>query len=167
MIYIIPGLILFILVLALAKGVRCFDVFAEGAKEGAGTIIRLVPTLVGLIVAIGVMRASGAFELLGAALQKPLSAVGLPKDLLPLLMIRPVSGSGALAVLKDILAQCGSDSYIGRVACVMMGSSETILYTMTVYTRDTPVVKIPKVLPAALAANLAACVLALVLCRVL
>ncbi len=167
MIYILPVLILVIVVLALIQGVRCFDVFAEGAKEGAGTIIRLIPSLVGLIVAIGVMRASGAFDLLGDILQKPMAQIGMPKELLPLVIIRPVSGSGALAVLKDILTQCGGDSYISRVACVMMGSSETILYTMAVYTQGTPVKKIPKVLPAALAANLTACVLALLLCLVL
>lgn len=167
MTYIIPVLILLVIALALVKGVRCFDVFVEGAKEGAGTILRLIPSLIGLIVAIGVMRASGAFDLLGDILQKPLSRVGMPAELLPLVMIRPVSGSGALAVLQDILAQYGGDAYIGRVACVMMGSSETILYTMTIYTQGTPIKKIPKVLPAALAANLTACVLAVLLCRIL
>ncbi len=167
MMYILPVLILVIVVLALVQRVRCFDVFVEGAKEGAGTIIRLIPSLVGLIVAIGVVRASGAFDLLGDILQKPMSRIGMPKELLPLVIIRPVSGSGALAVLKDILTRCGSDAYISRVACVMMGSSETILYTMAVYTQGTPVKKIPKVLPAALAANLTAVVLALLLCRVM
>lgn len=167
MIYIIPVLIFIIIVVALVKGVACFDVFAEGAKEGAGTIVRLIPSLVGLIVAIGVLRASGALDILENLLQEPLSRIGMPEELLPLAVIRPVSGSGALAVLRDLLTQYGGDSYIGRVACVMMGSSETILYTMAVYTQGTPVKKIPKVLPAALAANVTVCVLALLLCRVM
>ena len=167
MTYIIPGLIFVILIVALIQRVRCFDVFVEGAKEGAGTIVRLIPSLVGLIVAIGVFRASGAFDWLGNILQKPLSYIGMPEELLPLAVVRPVSGSGALAVLQDILTQHGGDSYIGRAACVMMGSSETILYTMAVYVQGTPVRRMPKVLPAALASSVSACMLALILCRVM
>ncbi len=165
--YILPALILIILVLALAKGVKTFDTFVQGATQGAMTIVRLIPSLVGLITAIGVLRASGALELLGGILEKPLEAVGMPEELLPLTIIRPVSGSGALAVLRDILTECGPDSYTGRVACVMMGSSETILYTMAVYTQGTPIKKAPKVLPAALAANISACLFALILCKIL
>lgn len=167
MTYIIPALVFVILIVALLRNVRCFDVFVDGAKEGAGTIVRLIPSLVGLIVAIGVLRASGAFDLLGNILQKPLSYIGMPEELLPLAVVRPVSGSGALAVLQDILTQHGGDSYIGRAACVMMGSSETILYTMAIYIQGTPVRKVPKVFPAALASSATACILALVLCRVM
>lgn len=167
MAYILPALLLVILALAAAKGVHSFDAFVKGATEGATTIVKLIPSLVGLITAIGVLRASGALDLLGNILQKPLSAIGLPQDLLPLVVVRPVSGSAALAVVRDILVKCGADSYTGRVACVMMGSSETILYTMAVYTQGTPIKRLPKVLPAALAANLSACILALFLCRIL
>lgn len=167
MIYILPALILIILAMAAAKATRPFDAFVRGATEGATTIVKLIPSLVGLITAIGVLRASGALDLLGCILQRPLSAAGMPEDILPLLVVRPVSGSAALAVVRDILVKCGPDSYTGRVACVMMGSSETILYTMTVYTQGTPLKKIPKVLPAALAANLSACILALILCSVM
>lgn len=165
--YVLPALILMILGLAAASGTRAFEAFVRGAREGAITIVKLIPSLIGLITAVGVLRASGALEFLGTVLQKPLSVIGLPEELLPLLVVRPVSGSAALAVVRDILEKCGPDSYTARVACVMMGSSETILYTMTVYTQGTPLRKMPNVLPAALCANLSACAFALLLCRFL
>ncbi len=167
MTYILPILLVLILLLAFVKKVGVFDVFVQGATEGVQTILRLIPSLVGLITAIGVLRASGALDLAGELLRRPLAYIGMPEELLPLAIVRPVSGSAALAVVRDILVKCGVDSYTGRVACVMMGSSETILYTMTVYTQGTAIKRLPKVLPAALAAHIAACIFALVLCRVL
>ncbi len=165
--YILPSLIFLIVALGLTRKVSMFDVFTQGARDGAVTIIKLVPSLVGLITAIGVLRASGALDIVGDILQKPLSVLGIPEDLLPLVVVRPMSGSAALAVVRDILADCGPDSYAGRVACVMMGSSETVLYTMAVYTQGTPVKKLPGVLPAAIVANLFACIFALLVCSVL
>ena len=165
--YILPALIFLIVALGLVRRVPVFDLFTQGAKDGAATILKLIPSLVGLITAIGVLRASGALDLLGDFLRKPLSALGMPEQLLPLVVVRPMSGSGALAVVRDILENCGPDSYVGRVACVMMGSSETVLYTMAVYTQGTPVKKLPGVLPAALVANLFACIFALLTCSIL
>lgn len=165
--YILPSFIFLIVALGLVRRLPVFDLFTQGAKNGAVTILKLVPSLVGLITAIGVLRASGALDILGNILQKPLSRIGMPEELLPLVVVRPMSGSGALAVVRDILQTCGPDSYAGRVACVMMGSSETVLYTMAIYTQGTPVKKLPGVLPAALVANLFACIFALLLCRVL
>ncbi|MBR5280128.1 MAG: spore maturation protein [Clostridia bacterium] len=165
--YILPALIFLIVSLGLVRKVAAFEHFTRGAKEGAMTILNLVPSLVGLITAIGVLRASGALEILGNILQTPLSYLGVPEELLPLVMVRPMSGSAALAVVRDILENCGPDSYAGRVACVMMGSSETVLYTMAVYTQGTPVKKLPGVIPAALIANLFACIFALLICKIL
>ena len=165
--YLLPALIFLIVTFGLTRKVPVFDIFTQGAKDGVITILKLVPSLVGLITAIGVLRASGALDIVGNILQKPLSLLGIPEDILPLLIVRPMSGSAALAVVRDILENCGPDSYPGRVACVMMGSSETVLYTMAVYTQGTPVKKLPGVLPAALVANLFACIFALLLCSVL
>ena len=165
--YILPALIFLIVSLGLVRNVAAFEQFTQGAKEGAATILKLVPSLVGLITAIGVLRASGALDLVGDILQKPLSFIGVPEEILPLVVVRPMSGSAALAVVRDILENCGPDAYAGRVACVMMGSSETVLYTMAVYTQGTPVKKLPGVIPAALIANLFACIFALLICSVL
>lgn len=165
--YVIPALILLILALAVARGTHGFDSFVRGAAAGAETIFRLIPTLVGLIAAITVLRASGFLDLLGVWLRKPLACIGFPAELLPLAVVRPVSGSAALAVIRDILVKCGPDSYVARAACVMMGSSETILYTMAVYTQGTPITRLPRVLPCALLAGAAACGFALLLCKFL
>lgn len=137
MIYILPVFILLILIAGFIKGVPCFDSFVKGAQNGAMTIVRLVPALIGLIVAIGVFRASGALEMIVEFCRPFMEKIGADSDILPLVLIRPVSGSASLATLRDIIAECGADSHAARAACVMMGSTETIFYTMAVYTERT------------------------------
>lgn len=167
MVYILPGFILLIVAVGFVKGVPCFDSFVKGAKNGAMTIVRLVPALIGLIVSVGVFRASGALDLLVDFCRPLMEKVGLSGDILPLVLIRPVSGSASLATLRDIIASCGADSHAARTACVMMGSTETIFYTMAVYTEHTKIRRLPGVLPAALASNLISAVAAGIVCSVL
>ena len=133
MIYILPVFILLILIAGFIKGVPCFDSFVKGAQNGAMTIVRLAPALIGLIVAIGVFRASGALEMIVEFCRPFMEKIGADSDILPLVLIRPVSGSASLATLRDIIAECGADSHAARAACVMMGSTETIFYTMSIY----------------------------------
>lgn len=167
MIYILPVFILLILIAGFIKGVPCFDSFVKGAQNGAVTIVRLVPALIGLIVAIGVFRASGALEMIVEFCRPFMKKIGADSDILPLVLIRPVSGSASLATLRDIIAECGADSHAARAACVMMGSTETIFYTMAVYTERTKIRRLPGVLPAALASNLISAVAAGIVCSFL
>ncbi len=163
--YIIPGIVLVILLVGFLRGVNCFESFVVGAKEGAMTIVRLLPSLIGLIVAIGVFRASGAMEVLIKLVGPVTHFLGLEDTVLPLLVMRPVSGSASLAILNDILQSCGADSIAGFTASVMMGSTETILYTMAVYMGGAGLTKAPHVLASALLANLFSAVAAGFVCR--
>ncbi|WP_262398117.1 spore maturation protein [Zongyangia hominis] len=110
-----------------------FDVFIEGAKEGFGTAATVLPALIGLMTAIGMFKASGALDMLTAALRPVASLAQVPPEVVPLAIVRPISGSGALAVFQDILKTYGPDSLIGQVASVMQGSTETTFYTIAVY----------------------------------
>ena len=167
MVYILPVFILLILAVVFIKGVPCFDRFVNGAQNGAMTIVRLVPALIGLIVAFGVFRASGALEMIVEFCRPFMEKIGADSEILPLVLIRPVSGSASLATLRDIIAECGADSHAARAACVMMGSTETIFYTMAVYTERTKIRRLPGVLPAALASNLISAVAAGIVCSFL
>lgn len=129
----IPFMIFVILCFGLTKDVKLYDEFVEGAKEGITTTIRIIPPLVGLLVAIGVFRASGALDLLIYATRPITDLLSIPPEVLPLMFMRPVSGSASQAITFDILKNYGPDTFVGRVASTMMGSSETIFYTLAVY----------------------------------
>lgn len=152
--YAIPVIFLIILILGLIKDVKVYDVFVEGAREGITTIVKIIPTLVGLMVAVGVFKASGALELIILAF-KPLAALlGIPAETIPLALMRPVSGSASLAIVNEIIRTYGPDSYIGRTASTMMGSTETIFYTLTIYFGSVGIKNIRFTLVAALFADL-------------
>ena len=153
MIYILPVFVLLIILIGFIRGVPCFDSFVRGAKEGVDTIVNLIPSFVGLIVAIGVFKASGIMDV-----------IGVKSSIFPLILIRPISGSASLATLRDILTTTGPDSFAARAACVMMGSTETIFYTMAIYTKKTKLKKLPGVLPAALAANAISAIASILIC---
>lgn len=132
-IWAIPALLSYVLVYALYKRVPVYDTFVSGAKGGFGTTIRLMPHLVGMMVAITVFRESGALDLLTQALRPVLNAIGFPAEVLPLSLLRPVTGTGSLAITTDLIARYGPDSYIGRLASTIQGSTDTTLYVLTVY----------------------------------
>lgn len=152
-IYAIPAIFIIILTTGACNDVKVFDIFVEGGKEGIATVIRIMPSLVGMLVAIGVFRASGAMELLVFALRPLADFAGIPSEVLPLALLRPVSGSGSLALVSDILRVYGPDSFIGRTASTMMGSTETIFYTLAVYFGAVGVKNIRYTLIAALIAD--------------
>ncbi len=129
----IPTIIMVIILSGILNRVKVFDAFLDGAKEGITTVVKLIPTLVGLMVAVGVFRASGALDILVGMLRPLFSLIGVPADILTLAFMRPVSGSASLAIVSDIMDKFGPDSYIGKVACTIMGSTETIFYTLTIY----------------------------------
>lgn len=128
-----PMLICLILLYGAVKKVDIFAEFMTGAMENLKTAVEILPSLILLITAVGMLSASGALEAFSEIMSPLLSKLGFPPEVLPLAMIRPVSGSGAIAVLDNILGTVGADSFTGRVAAVLMGSTETTFYTIAVY----------------------------------
>lgn len=149
----IPLLLAGAAVWALGKRVDVYDALTAGASEGLAVLLRIVPSLIALLTAVYMFRASGAMEYLSALLAPVLEGVGIPPEVAPLLFIRPISGSGALAVGSELMATYGPDSYIGRVAAVMLGSSETTFYTIAVYFGSVGIVKTRYTIPASLCAD--------------
>jgi len=129
----IPVLIVFIPLYAAYKKVPVYEAFTEGAKGGFDTAIRIIPHLVGMMVAISVFRASGAMDMLIGLARPLLDKVGIPGEVLPLGILRPITGAGSLAYTTDLIAQFGPDSMIGRMASTIQGSTDTTLYVITVY----------------------------------
>ncbi len=153
--YIVPVLICSILFYGLVKGVPVFDLFLEGARDGLMVAVKIVPALVALMTAVSMFRASGALDVLSYALRPVAYIMGLPPEVMPLAILRPISGSGGLILFKDLLTQHGPDSFIGRVASVMEGSTETTFYTIAVYYGAVGISKSRHTLPAALTADIA------------
>lgn len=131
--WLIPILIGTILLHGTWKNVPTYESFVEGGKEGIKIAISIIPFLVGMLVAISVFRASGALEFLVNLLRPALEFVGIPPEIVPLALLRPVSGNAALGVTSDLIATYGPDSFIGRLASVMQGSTDTTFYILTVY----------------------------------
>ena len=152
----IPGLVLFIVIFGVIKKVKIYEAFVEGAKEGFNVGIRIIPYLVAMLVAIGIFRAGGAMELLSSALSPITKLIGMPSEALPMALIRPLSGSGALGVMSEIIKAHGPDSLIGRMVSVMMGSSETTFYVLAVYFGSVGISKTRQAVPAGIIADIAA-----------
>ncbi|RXJ03873.1 spore maturation protein [Anaerobacillus alkaliphilus] len=132
-IWLIPLLIVFVLLYGTMKRVPTYETFVDGAKEGFGMAISIIPYLVGMLVAISVFRASGAMDAFINILKPALQAIGMPTEIVPLAFIRPISGTGALGMTSDLIATYGPDSFIGRLASTMQGSTDTTFYVLTVY----------------------------------
>lgn len=153
--WIIPVLISFILVLAVWNRVPVYETFVEGAKDGFQTAVQIIPHLVGMMVAITVFRESGALDLLSNFLQPILVLLHFPSEVFPLAMLRPISGTGALALTTDLISTYGPDSFIGRLASTMQGSTDTTLYIVTVYFGAVGIKKVGYAVKVGLLADLA------------
>ena len=140
---------------ALTRKVKVYPVFVEGAKEGFQVAVRVIPPLVAVVVALGMLRASGAMEGLATLLAPLTSRIGIPASVLPMVLVRPLSGGAALGVVADVLRSDGADSYAGRLVSVMAGSTETTFYVLAVYFGAVGVTRYRQALPAALMADLA------------
>ncbi|MTI48821.1 MAG: spore maturation protein [Firmicutes bacterium] len=162
---VIPTIITIILVHGYIKGVALYDVFVEGAKEGFTTAIKIMPYLIAIFVAIGIFRRSGAMEIMVNIFAPITNIFGIPNEVLPLVIMRPISGSGSLGVVQDIVSTYGADSFIGRVASTMMGSAETIFYTMAVYFGAVGIKNSRHTLSAALLSHVAAVIASVMVCR--
>lgn len=152
--YLIPLLLAGAALYALCRRVDVFSALTTGAGEGLSVVLRILPPLVALLTAVYMLRASGALELLTELLTPVLTFLGIPPETVGLLLIRPVSGSGALAVGSDIMQTYGPDSTIGRTAAVMLGSTETTFYTVAVYYSAAGIRRTRHTIPAALAADI-------------
>lgn len=129
----IPVMIAFVLLYGWRKQVPVYETFVEGAKGGLGTTIRILPHLIAMMVAVTMFRESGALDLLLGLIKPALDFLHFPEELVPLALLRPLTGTGSLAIATDLIAQYGPDSFIGRLAATMQGSTDTTLYVLTVY----------------------------------
>lgn len=162
-----PMIILLIVFNGLKEKISVFDIFLKGAKEGLEIIIKIFPTLVGLFMAIGVLRSSGILDFIIKLLSPILNILKIPSEVIPLCLLRPISGSGSIAVATDIIKTYGVDTFIGIVAATIMGSTETTLYTIAVYSSSIGVKKTRFVLAAALIADITGMAVSLIVCRIM
>lgn len=131
--YVLPALILITLTLCLIKRVPAYEAFVAGAKKGLQTAVSILPSLIAMLCAVTALTASGLTDALTGLLSPALALLGVPSEVAPLALLRPLSGSASLAMLEDILTRYGADSRTGLIASTLMGSSETIFYTVCVY----------------------------------
>lgn len=150
---IIPGVVILIIACGLYKRIDIFNAFLAGAKNGFKIIYNITPSLIALILAINMLRASGGLEILSSVLSPVTSLLGIPKELTSLTILSPISGSGSLGMYESILKDVGPDTFLGRCASVMMGSTETTFYTMTIYYGTIGIKKSRHTLPSALCAD--------------
>lgn len=159
---IIPIIIGLVVISGMLKGVKVYECFVEGAKDGINICIKIMPYLLAMIMAVTVFRASMAMDYFIKLVKPFVNVIGLPPELVPLAMIKPLSGSGAMGIFAETLKKYGADSYIGLVASIMMGSTETIFYTITVYYGAVNIRKIRHTLIAAVFADITAIIMAVI-----
>ncbi|QZY54446.1 spore maturation protein [Crassaminicella profunda] len=152
-IYAIPLIILIIPLYGFIKKVKVYEAFTEGAKEGFKTGVMIIPYLVAMLVAIGIFRKSGAMDLLVSAVSPITNLIGMPAEVLPMAIMRPLSGGGASGIMNDLFTTYGPDSLIGRMASIMNGSTETTFYVLAVYFGAVGIKKTRHALPAGLIAD--------------
>lgn len=160
--YVIPLMILIIITLGFLKKINVFDAFLSGAGEGAKSCMGLIPSLVGLIVAVSMLKSSGAFDIFTHAVSPIFKFLGLPAEVVPMALLRPVSGSGSIAILDNILKTHGPDSFIGRLASIMSGSTETTFYTLAVYFGAVKIKDSKYAVPCAVMADVASVIMSLI-----
>ena len=162
-----PAIILLIVMYGVKEKNKVFDTFLEGAKEGIETTVNVFPTLIGLFVAIGALRSSGILDMIINIINPILMIIDFPSELVPLALLRPISGSSSIAVATDIMKNCGVDSLFGIMASTIMGSTETTLYTIAIYTSCIKVKNTRLVLVAAITADIIGMLTSVVVCRIL
>ena len=149
------------------KRVKVYETFVEGAKEGFNIAVRIIPYLVAMLVAIGIFRASGAMDVLVAILNPVTSLIGMPAEAIPMALMRPLSGSGSLGIMTEIMKVHGPDSFIGLLVSTMYGSTETTFYVLAVYFGAVNIRKTRHAVPAGLVSDTAGLLTALFICKLL
>ncbi len=164
---IVPALIFYIVGMGIAAKVNVYEEFVNGAKKGLKTVVQIMPTLIGLMVAVGVLRASGFMTFLGGILGKFTEGIGLPADIMPLLLVKMFSSSAATGLVLDTFKTYGTDSYVGMLVSILMSCTETIFYTMSVYYLVVKVSKARWTLAGALFSMLVSLVMSILLAGVM
>ncbi len=162
-----PLMILVTIIYGVLERKKVFDIFLKGAEDGIKIVFNIFPTLVGLFVAIGALRSSGVIDLIVNFLTPVFNIFKFPIEILPLALLRPISGSSTIAVATDIMKKYGVDSNIGLIASVIMGSTETTLYTIAVYTSSVGIKNTRFVLWAALTADFVGIVTSIIVCKLM
>ena len=160
--FIMPAFAAVIIVYAFIRRVPVFDAFMDGARDGAQTLLHIAPTILGLVFAVSLLRNSGAVEVICRLAAPVAGLVGFPPEVVPMALLRPVSGSGSTALLVSVFEENGADSFAGRAASVLAGSSETTFYATAMYFGSVNVTEILHTLLAAVAADLTAMVMSAV-----
>lgn len=163
--FVMPAFACVIVVFGLIKRVPVFDIFLKGAKEGMQILYSIAPTIIGLVFAVDLLRSSGAIDAICNFIEPVADYLGFPKEIVPMVLLRPVSGSGSTALLTSLYEQCGPDSFAGRVASVLAGSSETTFYAIAMYFGCIKVKKIRHTLFAAIIADITAAVMSVLTVR--
>ncbi len=164
---IVPFIIFGIIVSGMCTKKNVYDIFNEGAREALKITVDIVPSILGLMMAIGMLNSCGVTELLVGFLKPFLSFIGMPPEVLPLSVLRPISGSASIGIVGDVLEKCGPDSYAGRVASVMMGSTETTFYTIALFYGTVKTKVSGRVVVSALAGDFAGMLASIIFCRLL
>lgn len=165
--FILPIVITYIVCYGLYKKIDVFETFTIGVQKGIDISIRIFPTILGLVTAVFMLRASGGIEILSMLFQPITKLLGIPYECTPLVLLKPISGSGGLAIGSEIMSIYGADSYVGRVSAVMLASSETSIYTMSIYYGSLGISKMRYTLIASLTADITAFVVASFIVKIL
>lgn len=165
--YMIPFVIFYIVGFGLLMKTPVFHEFTKGAEDGFKVVLNIMPTLVGLMVAIGVLRASGALDLLSGILKPFMDIIHFPSELVPLVTVKLFSSSAATSLVLDIFKEYGPDSYLGRLTSIIMSCTETVFYTMSVYFMSAKIKKTRYTLPGALFATFIGVIASLILANLL
>ncbi|MGI6702024.1 MAG: nucleoside recognition domain-containing protein [Christensenellales bacterium] len=165
--YILPVIILLLLIFGAVKRVGVYDCFTEGAKEAAKLVFSIFPYIAAIYVGVQLFKASGMGEKLADIMSPFLTLIGIPKELVELIIIRPLSGSGSIALLEDIFDAYGADSYVARCASVIIGSSDTVFYIAAVYFSTSKVKKLRYAIPVSLIATFIGAIVSCLFCRIM
>ena len=165
--YILPIIFIVLFVWCIIKRVNTYDTFVKGAKGAIKLVVDIFPFIASILIATALLRVSGITDFLAQLLSPIFRALGIPPELVELVLLRPFTGSGSYGILENIFTTYGADSYISRCACVIMGCSETIFYVATVYISQTKVKKLLYAIPVALVCSLVGTILACLICKVM
>jgi len=163
----VPLMLCGIIGYGLSKRVNVYETFIDGATDGIKSMFKIIAPIIGLMVSVSVFRASGLLDIIGNVVSPLTNLINMPADVLPLGLLRSVSGSGSLAIANDIIQTSGPDSMSGRMASVMMGSSETTFYTLAIYFGSVGIKRIRHTLKAALLSDLAGIIASVIVVQML
>ncbi len=166
-VYILPILIIFLLFYSFFKKINAYKCFVDGAKGAISLCMDIFPYIVAILVAVALFRASGLADILINILAPIFNFFGIPTEVCELVLLRPFTGSGSFAILNDIFARFGADSYIARCASCIMGSSETLFYVSTVYISKTSIKKLSYAIPVGILASIFGAIMACLICKIL